>query len=226
MQTLTKTAPKAVRVSATLTLVASWAVVLVMVGFVLFKWSPVRVFDGELGVLSHTAKIYPLDDNLYMKVEGTQAPNREKWNFVLVDRERALDESDFADFTYYWGSKEHEYTDYSIPLKIILAGKVKNFRFTRREAEASYIWTDGDWKVASTEAVEKPFAFNWHWHANADKGLQELAEKLASSNRVVRAKARKELHSLSESGLKQLEGMSDDQGLVHQIELEKERRER
>ena len=161
-----------------------------------------------------------------MKLAGTQAPNREKCNFVLVDSERAIDESDLADFTYYWGSMEHEYTDYSIPLKIILAGKVKNFRFTRREAEASYIWTDGDWKVASTEAVEKPFAFNWHWHANADKGLQELAEKLASSNRVVRAKARKELHSLSESGLKQLEGMSDDQGLVHQIELEKERRER
>ena len=79
---LTRTAPKAVRVSATVTLFASWTVVLVMVGFILFKWSPVQVYDGELGVFKRSAKFYALDDNLYVKVEGTEAPNREKWYFL------------------------------------------------------------------------------------------------------------------------------------------------
>lgn len=226
MQNITRTAPKAVRVSATATLIASWAVVLVMVAFVLFKWSPVQVYDGELGVLKHTAKIYPLDDNLYVKVEGTQAPNREKWHFVLVDRESALDEAEYADFTYYWGHKDHEYTDYSIPIKIIVAGKVKNFRFTRRDAEAAYVWSGGDWQVASAATIPQPIAINWHWDVYAEKGLQELAEELISPNRVVRAKARKELRSLSEQDLKQLEEMSNDPNLMRQINSEKARRER
>lgn len=226
MQNLTKTAPKAVRVSATVTLFASWGVVLVMVGFVLFKWSPVQVYDGELGVLKHTAKIYPLDDNLYVKVEGTQAPNREKWHFVLVDRERALDENEFADFTYYWGHQEHQYTDYSIPLKFILSGEVKNFRFTRRDAEAAYVWSDGDWKVASAVTVQKPIAFNWHWDAHADNGLQVIAVELVAPNRVVRAKARKELRGLSDEELKQLLEMSNDAGVSRQVQSEQARRVR
>jgi len=53
-----------------------------MVGFILFKWSPVQVYDGELGVFKRSAKFYALDDNLYVKVEGTEAPNREKWYFL------------------------------------------------------------------------------------------------------------------------------------------------
>ena len=195
-----------------------------MVGFVLFKWSPVQVFDGELGVLKHTAKIYPLDDNLYVKVEGTQAPNREKWHFVLVDREHALDEGEYADFTYYWGSEEHQYTDYSIPLKTILSGEVKNFRFTRRDAEAAYIWSDGDWKVATAVTEQNSIAFNWRWSAHAAKGVQEIADELISPNRVVRAKARKEMRGLSEKELNDLREMNNSPALKRQVEAEKARR--
>lgn len=226
MQALTKTAPKAVRISATLTLFASWAVVLVMVGFVLFKWSPVQVYDGELGVFKQSAKIYALDDNLYVKVEGTEAPNREKWHFVLVDRERALKDSDFADFTYFWGKQDHEYTDYSIPLNVILAGEVKDFRFTRTDAEAAYVWQEGNWKVASVVTEQDRIGFNWHWDAHAAANLQELAEQLAAPNRVVRAKARKDLRSLSDQELQQMQQSVRDQNASRQIKQEQERRER
>ena len=147
-----------------------------MVGFVLFKWSPIRVYDGDLGVFKQSDKIYALDDNLYIKLEGTELANRFKSHFVLVDRERALKENDLLDFTYQWGTNDEDYTDYSIPLKEILAGKVKDFQFTHSEPGAAYVWSKGNWVAASTIAEQNPVAFNWHWNSYAVDYLQNLSK--------------------------------------------------
>lgn len=226
MKDISKTAPKAVRVSASITLFASWAVVLVMVGYVMFQWSPVRVYDGSLGILKQSERIYPLDNNLYVKVEGTEAPGREKWRFVLVDRERDLKKDDTADFTYYWGRADNEYTDYSIPIGVILTGNINDYRLTKKDPEAAYSWSGGGWKLASNVDEPEPLAFNWAWNAYADDKLQKIAEQLASPNRVVRASARNDMRKLNAQELQQLRDMSNDPNAVHQIELEQQRRER
>jgi hypothetical protein len=226
MQDITKTAPKAVRVSASITLFASWGVVLVMVGYVLFQWSPIRVYDGDLGILKQSERIYPLDSNLYVKVEGTQAPGRERWRFVLVDNERALRDEDMADFTYYWGNGENEYTDYSIPIGEILSGKINDYRFNKKDAEMAYVWSGGEWKLASNEMTPQAVAFDWGWNAYADDKLQNISEQLASPNRIERAAARSDMRKLDTQDLQQLKEMSNAPSAVHQIELEQQRRER
>lgn len=226
MQDITKTAPKAVRVSATVTLVASWAVVLVMVAYVLFKWSPVRVYDGSLGVLKQSEQVYPLDENVYVKMEGTQAPGREKWRFVLVDSESHLNKEDKVHFTYYWGSGDEQYTDYSIPVAVILEGKTTDFHLSKKKAEMEYTWKDGNWKLAEYAPENKSLAFNWSWNAYADDKLQKISEKLASPNRVTRAEARKDMRELSMQELQQLKSMSTNPAALHQIELEEQRRSR
>jgi len=226
MQNITKTAPKAVRVSATVTLVASWAVVLVMVGYVLFKWSPVRVYDGSLGVLKQSEEVYPLDENVYVKMEGTQAPGREKWRFVLVDSEAHLKKEDKVHFTYYWGKGDEQYTDYSIPVAVILEGKTTDYRLTEKDPEREYTWKDGVWKLAQSGQERRPVAFNWGWNAYADDKLNTLAKQLASPNRVLRANARMKMRELDSQELQQLKNMSSDPNALHQIELEDKRRTR
>lgn len=226
MQEITKTAPKSVRVSATVTLFASWAVVLVMVAYVLFQWSPVQVYDGSLGVLKQSEEVYPLDDNVYVKMEGTQAPGREKWRFVLVDSERNLNQEDKVHFTYYWGTGDDQYTDYSIPVSVILEGKTTDYRLTQKDPEVEYTWKDGEWKAAVDGGGQRPVAFNWSWNAYADDKLKKLSEKLASPNRVSRAEARKDMRELNAQELNQLKNMSTNPAAQHQIELEQQRRSR
>lgn len=226
MSDLTKTAPKAVRVSATVTLVASWSVVLIMVAYVLFKWSPVRVYDGSLGVLKQSEQIYPLDENVYVKMEGTQAPGRERWHFVLVDNERNLKKEGKIHFTYYWGRGENEYTDYAIPVAEILDGRNTDFHMTRKTPEAEYTWQEGSWKQASYDVEDRTLAFDWGWNAYADDKLQKIAEQLASPNRLNRASARQKMRELSTQELEQLKNMSSDPTALHQIELEQQRRNR
>jgi hypothetical protein len=229
MQNITETAPKAVRVSATAALVVSWGVVLLMVGYVLFKWSPVRVYPGELGVLDQAEKIYPLDDNIYVKVEGTAAPRRERWHFVVVDRERALRKESTADFTYFWGEKDDEYTDFLIPIDSILDGDSRDFRFDRKDPEKSYVWSQGGWQLATREVPQQPrVAINFNWNAWADSGadLEQIRQRLASPNRLVRAKARNRLRKLNNKQLQALKAATQDARALHQIGLELQRRQR
>jgi hypothetical protein len=228
MQNMTETAPKAVRISATMVLIVSWSVVLIMVGYVLFQWSPVRVYSGGLGVLNQSEKIYPLDDNIYIKVEGTPVPKRERWQFVLVDRERALKKEATADFTYYWGEKDDEYTDYFIPISSIVKDKTTEFKFSRKDPEKAYLWSDGQWQEASRETARpQRYVVNLGWNVFAQDGvdLQELKEQLASPNRVVLARARNQLRQLSSKELEALKTMTVDEKALHQIQLELERRQ-
>lgn len=227
MQDLTKSAPKPVRVSATITLIASWAVVLVMVGYVLFKWSPVRVYEGTLGVLKQSEAIYPLDDNVYVKMEGTRAPGREKWKFVLVDSENNLKKQDKVYLTYYWGEQENQYTDYSIPVGAILDGSHADFRLTQKIPEAEFTWNAEGWKQASAEPGRTvPMSAAWIRTAHADDGLNRIARNLGSVNRVLRAEARKNMRRLSSEQLKELKQLTNDELALHQIELELSRRGR
>ncbi|MBD3670223.1 MAG: hypothetical protein HUJ29_05560 [Gammaproteobacteria bacterium] len=225
---LSKAAPKLVRYSALTTLVVSWAVVLVMVGYVLFQWSPVRVYEGALGVLWQSEKIYPLNDNVYVKVGGANVPNRESWKFVLVDRERSLDEKAMLGFTYYWGEQEREYTDYLIPVGLIIDNGINDFNFTRKEPETVFTWTDGQWALARYSEPVNRLAFDWGWQAHAadEEQLKSIAEQLSSPNRVNKAEGRMDMRKLSEEDLKSLKRLSTDESAQHQIELELERRER
>lgn len=229
MQDMADSAHPAVRLSAVITVYIAWAVVLLMVAYILVKWSPVRIYEGKLGALKHTEKIYPLDNNIYVKATGIHGTNKERWYFVLVDKERNINKNQTADFTYYWGEGESDYTDYRIPISSIVDGKVKDFDFSMKEAEKVYRWGEGRWVLASgTTDSQRMYQIDILRKAYAEDGvhLEQLKTNLSSSNRVLKAKGRNELRDLSDAELESLKAMAKDQNVLHQINLEQESRKR
>lgn len=230
MQQMTNTAPRPVQVAATVAVGISWAVVLLMVAYVLIKWSPMRVYEGKLGILNQSEQIYPLDDNVYVKAAGVEAPGRQRWQFALVDTERKIKKDGEANFTYCWGSGPRDCTDYIIPVGDIVTAQSPVFRFTRKDPEKAYKWVNGQWELAWGRPDARPrHAVHMGWDAYAGPSrvdLSKLAAKLASVNRVLRAEGRKELRSLTDAQLSALRAMTSNAEALHQIDLEQERRKR
>lgn len=230
MQQMTDSAPRAVQVAATVAVGVSWAVVLLMVAYVLIKWSPLRVYEGQLGVLNQSEQIYPLDDYVYVKAEGVEAPGRQRWQFVLVDTERNIKKDGDANFTYCWGSGERDCTDYIVPVSEIVHDKSPTFRFTKKEPEKAYKWVNGNWQLAWTQPEPRQRnTLHLGWNAYADENpvdLKKLAAKLASANRVRRAQGRKALRGLTDAQLKTLRRITNNAEALRQIEFEQKRRKR
>lgn len=228
LQQLTNAAPKAVRVTATVTVGISWGVVLMMVAYVLLKWSPVRVYEGQLGILNQSEQVYPLDNNIYVKANGTEAPGRERWQFVLVDKESNIKKEGEASFTYCWDSGANDCTDYIIPVRDIIKNQSSMFKFTKKEPEKAYKWADGHWVVAlGSIDSHKRHTLNWGWNAYADDinaKMERIKKMLASGNRVLRAQGRKELRDLTNEQVQALKNMSSDAEVLRQIQFEQERR--
>lgn len=228
-------APKAVRMSAAAVVIGSWSVVLLMVVYVIFQWSPIRVYEGSLGVLSSQDKIYPLVDNLYLKVEGTQAPKREKWAFVVVSREDALSDDQHIEFSHYWGTNDTNYADYVLPVSAIKNGAVREFRLVsseQRKAGAIYTWINNQWslELASISEPTTGDGINWGLNAYADtpqvkskQQLQQIVTGLQSVNRVTQARARRDMRTLSNQQLQELKGMVN-QPKAKQLILQEEGR--
>ncbi|MGD8380257.1 MAG: hypothetical protein PVI37_04700 [Gammaproteobacteria bacterium] len=228
MQAVTENAPPFMQATASAAVVISWVVVLAMVAYVLVKWSPVRVYSGQLGVLKQNEQIYPLDDNIYVKVSGIEIPGRERWQFVLVGKERNINRDGDADFTYYWGDGPNDYTDYIIPIASIVDGAPRKFRFTKKDPEKVYRWENQRWEVAigpiHTQS-QNLFGPGWTaYAADQPPNLSKIRSELASPNRVLRAEGRKALRSLSDGQLAALKAMADKTVVLHQIRLEERRR--
>ncbi|MCK5640157.1 MAG: hypothetical protein KAJ19_05150 [Gammaproteobacteria bacterium] len=232
-------APKAVHITTTAVMVGTWSIVLLLVVYILFQWSPTRVYVGNLGVLNSQDKIYPLVDNMYLKVEGTQAPKREKWSFVIVSSQDALKDSQHIEFTHYWGASDDDYTDYLLPVGAIQNGTVHDFRLLspeQRQAGELYTWSDNQWRVAlltpepSTEPLTKK-GINWGWNAYADshqktqQELHELVIDLQSVNRAMQANARREVRTLSNEQLQELKEMAEQPKAEQLILKEQGRRD-
>lgn len=231
LQELPDTAPSGVRRSAIIAVWASWGVALVMVGYVVFTWSPIRVYQGQLGVQSKGAQIYPVGDNLYVKAQATQAPGRQLWRFALVGHEGNLTKNRDADFFFCWGSGQHDCADYLVPIKSIIGGHVSNFPLSKKDSDGVYRWNKGQWKVASRVTGGKNrYAFDFGWNAYADTKkaayLKKIGDMLASANRLMRAEGRKKLRALSDGQIKTLKRMTTDPEALRQIELEQKRRKR
>jgi hypothetical protein len=229
LQTLTTTAPKSVQMAATGAVGVSWVVVLLMVAYVLLKWSPVRVYEGTLGVMDQSEQIYPLDDNIYIKAEGVEAPGRERWQFVLVDEERNIKKDGVATFTYCWDSGSKDCTDYIVPIKDIVDGSISSgLRFTKKDPEKAYKWVDGKWRLALGPLHQhRHYASGLGWNTYAYAGhddLNKIKKKVASPNRVMRAEGRMELRNLTDQQLVALMHMTKDPEVIRQIRLEQKRR--
>lgn len=216
------------KITAMLAVGMSWSIFALLAGYIVINWPPTKVYEGQLGMLNYSEKICPLDSNLYVKAEGIHGTDKERWSFALVDKGKNENkESGTADFIYFWGKSDNEYTEYMIPIDNIVQGEVKEFDFTMREAEKAYRWEKDQWVVALGPCDDQqPFNLSLTGEAFADEveDLELLKEKLASSNRLVRAKARKELRILSNEDLQSLKTETEEQKALHQIQLEQERR--
>lgn len=69
----------------------------------MLKWSPVRVYGGQLEILKDSERIAPLSDNLYVKSEDILKTDQERWEFVLLSRESDIVRNETVDFAYFWG---------------------------------------------------------------------------------------------------------------------------
>lgn len=227
-------APKAVRVTTTAVVVGTWSIVLLLVVYILFQWSPVRVYVGNLGVLNSEDKIYPLVDNMYLKVEGTKAPKREKWSFVIVSRQDAFKDGQHIEFSHYWGDSDDDYTDYLLPVSAVQKGSAHDFRLLsseQRQAGETYTWVENKWSEALlTPVPSTELVINWGWNAYADspqktrQELQKLVTDLQSVNRVMQANARREVRRLSDEQLQELKEMVEQPKAEQIILKEQERR--
>lgn len=222
-------APRPVQLCTGIAVVISWTVVLFMVGYIALKWSPVRVYHGQLGMLNENEKIVPISDKLYVKAKGLEDTSKDRWEFVLVTREDELDRKGTADFVYIWGEGEDDYNVYRIPIGVIVDGQATEFGFVPGEPTAFYRWDDNRWQVASSTATRfqrREYASGLGWNAHADDAsdLEKLAEKLDSANRLVKVEARMELRELSDEELEMLEATVDDQDARELVGRELERR--
>lgn len=219
--------PKSVRMTATGAVVLSWGVVLLMVGYILLTWSPLRVHDGRLGVLEESESVIPMSERLYVRAEGVMQTPRDRWNFVLVAREDELEAAGTADFAYLWGDGDDEFTIYRIPIEALARREVQDFGLTHKDPGAVYRWEGQEWRLASASGTESPGPrFNPGWAAYADDGrtLEEIRRMLVSPNRLVRIEARLGLRDLSDAELETLRGMTEDPKALRAIERERERR--
>lgn len=226
---VTNNAPKSVQVCTTIAVGISWAVVLLTVGYIVLKWSPVRVYHGQLGVLNESEKIVPVSDRLYVRARGIMETRQERWEFVLVDREDDVDRAETADFVYFWGEGDDDYNVYSIPVGTIVDRQVKKFSFVPGQPTEFYTWRDDDWQLASSTAAggqrrEHAFDLGWNAHADDADDLERLSQMLDSPNRLVKVEARMELRKLSDEELEMLERTVDDQDSRELIQREQERR--
>lgn len=222
-------APRSVQVCTGIAVVISWTVVLLMVGYIALKWSPVRVYHGQLGMLNESEKIVPISDKVYVKAKGLEDTRKDRWDFVLVVREDELDRKRTADFVYIWGEGEDEYNVYRIPIGVIVDGQATEFSFVPGEPTELYRWDDDDWQEASSAATQpqrREYASGLGWNVHADDAdhLEQLAQELDSPNRLVKVEARMKLRELSNEELKMLDSTVDDQDARELVRQELERR--
>ena len=233
LRQIKQTDPKSVRVAATATLCASWAVVLVMVGYILFTWPPLRVYRGQLGTLKESEQIVPLNHNVYVNIDVVSPGDRHQrqvWRFALVDEAQDLRDMQKVTFTYFWGPNGENSADFQIPTTAVLSGQTHDFAITEKEDGAVYTWRDGAWSAASDANPAEPVGFNSSWGSNAYadeisvNDLRQISDRLASPNRLVRAKARADMRTLTTQELGQLRDVTNDQTAIDQIERELQRR--
>lgn len=230
LRDLPERAPRPVQVCTSIAVVMSWAVVLFMVGYIAFKWSPLRVYQGQLGMLDETEKIVPLSDKLYVKAKGLENTNKDRWEFVLVAREDELDGRGTADFVYIWGEREDDYNVYRIPIDVIVDGQATEFNFVPGEPTEFYKWGDGTWQEVSSMATQvqrRGYASGlpgWNAHADDADHLEQLAEKLDSPNRLIKIESRMELRELSDEELEMLDATVDDRDVRELVRRELQRR--
>lgn len=229
LRDLPERAPRSVQVCTSIAVVISWAVVLFMVGYVALKWSPLRVYHGQLGMLHESEKIVPLSDKLYVKAKGLENTNKDRWEFVLVAREGELDNRGTADFVYIWGEKEDDYNVYRIPIVVIVDGQATEFNFVPGEPTEFYKWGDNSWQVVSSTTTriqrrEYASGLGWNAHAGDTDHIDQLAQKLDSPNRLVKVESRMELRELSDRELEMLDAAVDDEDARELVRRERERR--
>lgn len=229
LRDLPERAPRSVQVCTSIAVVVSWTVVLFMVGYIAFKWSPVRVYHGQLGMLNESEKIVPISDKVYVKAKGLDDTSKDRWEFVLVTREDELDRKRTVDFVYIWGEREDDYNVYRIPIGVIVDGQATEFSFVPGEPTQFYKWGEDTWQVASsttTQVQRRVYASGLGWNAHADDmdHIDQLARKLDSPNRLVKIESRLELRELSVKELEMLDATVDDQGARELVRRELERR--
>lgn len=229
LRDLPERAPRSVQVCTGIAVVISWTVVLAMVGYIALKWSPVRVYHGQLGMLNEGEKIVPISDKVYVKAKGLEDTSKDRWEFVLVTRDDDLDRKRTADFVYIWGERDDDYNVYRIPIEVIVGGQATEFSFVPGEPTEFYKWGDDNWQVASSAAARvqhREYANGLGWNVYADDAdhLEQLAQELDSPNRLVKIESRMKLRELSDQDLEMLDATIDDQDVRELIRQEWERR--
>lgn len=231
MQELTADSPAPTRMASAGTLFASWAVVLTLVGYVVLQWPPERTYTGQLGRLHQSEFVYPISDNVYLRMDEIRGAPRIDWSFALTGNPQEIGAMEAAEFVYRWGDDEDAFMDFAIPTQQVVNGDLQRFplhRLKDKEPGAVYQWSGDDWSVPSYRDVASApwLELDFGWSAHADDKLADLAERLADPNRLVRAKARSAMRRLSDRELRELAKLARDDTAKSQVERERQRRHR
>lgn len=195
----------------------SWLVVVSMVIYITFNWTPTKVYSAGIGKFDQGMKVTPVqpDGNsnvkIYVKTKtDTIHSKQNRWGYALiVGRGGIENKNECATFSISWEDKNKEAVDLDVPLSDLIESRHLKFKFLNHISEGdAFIYHDGKWTSKGICGQEVRAEHGFFKTAYADHNpLHKISQGLQSSNSVTRAQARKKMRRLNKNELSQLRGM-------------------
>ena len=209
---------------------ASWAVVLVMIGYISINWPPKVVYEGRFGTHDGVVEFLSVSDGFF--VSQKEINGRLYWSYVIIEKTLYDENQDFQ-FTHQWGLGINEYKDYRISQVALKKTKI-NFESDPENSSILRYDHDNDINTPSEiytlEANASTTLDNLNFigaraYAQAPEQNAFLVEWLVSPNANLRAHARAQLRTMSSEAVQQLLNLPNLSDIARQ-QIEDELRRR
>jgi hypothetical protein len=178
----------------------NWLVVFVMCVYIYTNWSPVKVYEGSLGIHGEESAFFTIDPNSY--IATNEVRNKVEWLFAYVSESGAIKKNDRFRFIHEYNGTPFSYS--------ISASELKNgnINIIASSTDPSQLMLDMDNDpgtapvlleptVASIETSEPSGGFMAAYAAPAPTDNATIIRQLSSSNRHFQAMGRRKLQSKS-----------------------------
>lgn len=193
----------------------AWLVVVSMVTYVVVNWTPNRVYDGTIGLLSENMEVIPIPHgkvDIYVKSNDVGTHSKKNiWGYALVTKNR-IDESSCATFNVSWKDENNDYyeVDYEISLSDLITGQHTPISPpSPQHTNDRFVHHNGKWvnNAPCIETHQRSVGFFKTAYASDLSELRNISIQLQSNNKIKRGKARYRLRRLSNKDLHRLKSM-------------------